>query len=501
MVKSKSIAISTLQVTAALLVIKLLGVAKQSIIASVCGATTETDAYFIASGVITALCSVIFSSISISLLSMYTDRLFATGRKSSNNLISTVLCVFVPISIIIAALFAIFAPNLAFILAPSYQGEDLKTLISFIRIMSIMFVFTSYYLIVNVVLEADKRFLPGKGQSFFQNLFVIIASLFFYSQFGISALLYSLLLAGLVQCIQITWNARKLYKFTFKCRSERKSIVKLLKISGPLLIGNAIYEINDIVDKQISSGLGEGSVSILTYGASINEIVTTLLISSISTVLFSHYTTWVAKGEKEKVGENLKISFEYLITIIMPAMIMCFVCGDCIVDILYGRGSFGSIATDRTSGVVMGYAIGFIFQAARANIVKVFYAFQDTKTPMINGAISVIANICMSIYFSRYLGVSGIALSTSLAMLLVTVLLFAKIKKYLPDFSLKSSVSEYLKVIGVTIFVAISANILRNNLLLGSWKLFFGIGFYVIITYSVLLVFFKVRCICNILKK
>lgn len=60
MSKKNGIIGSTLQLTAAVLFIKILGLAKKSIIAAVCGATAETDAFFIASEVIVALCTVFF---------------------------------------------------------------------------------------------------------------------------------------------------------------------------------------------------------------------------------------------------------------------------------------------------------------------------------------------------------------------------------------------------------------------------------------------------------
>ena len=150
--RKKSIVASTLQVSIALFFIKILGVLKQALIAAICGATAETDAYFVATGVTVALCSVIFSSVSISLLSMHTERLIVRGRESSNNLINAVLRVFIPISIGIALFFAVCAPVVAKFFAPSYLGEQLQTLASYIRTMSVMFVFTCYYLIVNVVL-------------------------------------------------------------------------------------------------------------------------------------------------------------------------------------------------------------------------------------------------------------------------------------------------------------------------------------------------------------
>ena len=46
MSKKKGIIGSTLQLTVAVLFIKVLGLAKKSIIAAVCGATAETDAFF-----------------------------------------------------------------------------------------------------------------------------------------------------------------------------------------------------------------------------------------------------------------------------------------------------------------------------------------------------------------------------------------------------------------------------------------------------------------------
>lgn len=50
--KSRSIVGSTLQITIAVLIIKILGVLKQSIVAAFFGANSQTDVYFIATGVI-----------------------------------------------------------------------------------------------------------------------------------------------------------------------------------------------------------------------------------------------------------------------------------------------------------------------------------------------------------------------------------------------------------------------------------------------------------------
>lgn len=448
--KEKSIFSSTLKLTFLVLLIKILGLVKKSSIAAVCGATAETDAFFIASDVITSLCTVVFSSISVSFLSMYTKRYINEGKDSSNNLTNAVLRVFIPVSILITLIFTFFSNDLARLLAPTYDSRRLYDLSLYIKIMSIMFIFMSYYLILNAVLESHKIFLPGKMQALFQNLSIIIATLLFYRWFGMTALLWSFIVAGILQCVQITWSSRKVFAFKKHIFSERKSIQALISLSLPLILGNAVYEINDIVDKRIASGLDNGGVSVLSYGASINEIVTSLIVTSLSTVLYSHYATWIAEGKIREIGNNLQRSLMYLLVIIMPITVICFDSGSSIVEILYSRGNFDTLALNRTTGVVIGYAVGFFFQAARSVIVKIYYAFQDTKTPMLNGIFSVIVNVVLSVVLSKLIGVTGIALATSLSMLLVTVLLYPGIKKYIPGFSFKPFYTDMIKVFIIT---------------------------------------------------
>ena len=121
MPKNRGIIHSTILVTMITFLIKFLGLVKQSVLAAVCGANAETDAFFVGSGVIVSLCIVIFSAISISLLSVHTDVLLKEGREKSNDLINAVLRVFIPISIAITLIFFVFSTPIGKLLAPSYE--------------------------------------------------------------------------------------------------------------------------------------------------------------------------------------------------------------------------------------------------------------------------------------------------------------------------------------------------------------------------------------------
>ncbi len=497
--KRYSIAISAFSVTIATVIIKLLGFIKQAVIAAVYGATEETDAYFMASGIIGALGIVFFSAIAISLLTLYTQTVINEGEEKGSQLISSTIKVFIPLAILITATFFLFAREISQLLTPTSTEEQLKRVTGYIRILSSYFALSCYNQIINVVLESNKKFFPSKGGPFFQNLFLILASLFFAEMYGIDALVYAFPIAGLAQCIFITIVARKYFRFSFRHNIAWGKIKFLLSISIPLVLGNAVYELNDIVDKRIATELSEGSVSVLSYGSSINEIVTSVIILSLSTVLFSQYSTWVAQGETDKISNNVKNTFECLVVFLLPTTTYFCISGLDIVKLLYGRGGFTEQASSLTSSVVIGYAVGFIFQASRAILIRVFYSFGDTKTPMINGIISVAINIILSVVLSRMIGVGGIAFATSISMCFVTVLLLINIRKHLCNFNLVGCLSEIVKaslstIISTLVMVIIHRTV-QANVLVNLLATFIGPG----VIYIMLMFFQKSHTVRNTL--
>lgn len=60
---------------------------------------------------------------------------------------------------------------------------------------------------------------------------------------------------------------------------------------------------------------------------------------------------------------------------------------------------------------------------------KLFYELQDTKTPMINGAIAMDMNIVLNIILVKYLQLAGLALVTSISAIVCIFLLFGSLKK------------------------------------------------------------------------
>lgn len=495
MLTKGKIVFSVLQVTTLVLVIKFLGFIKQAVLAAYCGATLETDAFFIATGAMVNFSVILFSALSVSLLTIYTQVLVKEGISKADQLISSVLRIFLPIAIGLVLLFYFGSDVVAKILAPTYEGEKLHLLSEYVSNMSLAFFLWAYFLVINVMLEANKKFLPGKMQAFFQNIFLILGAVFLYPRYGMKILVYAFLLSGLIQCILLTWCIRRELWGILTCDFSSCYIKRLLEVALPVLLGNAIYEINSIVDGQISTSLDAGMASILNYGATIHDMVVGVIVTSISTVLFSNFSTWIARNEISHVESSLQHSLEMVTLILFPITIICIVAGDQIVTFFYGRGHFGESAIQNTYGVVICYSLGFIFQAARANLVKVYYAFQNSRKPMINGLIAVIFNIVFSLILSRVLGVAGIALATSLAMCIVTILLLRGINRYLPHFDIHNSFKEILKGIVAAILSMVVVYSLRMTVSFSNITMLVIESSCVFILYGFLLYLFKANSI------
>ena len=100
-----------------------------------------------------------------------------------------------------------------------------------------------------------------------------------------------------------------------------------------------------------------------------------------------------------------------------------------------------------TSAALRFYSLGMLAFGLREVLSRAFYALQDTRTPMVNGAIAVVINIVLNLILSRYLGIGGLALATSFSGLVATLLLFVTLREKIGGFGMKTVFSSFCKIL------------------------------------------------------
>lgn len=90
------------------------------------------------------------------------------------------------------------------------------------------------------------------------------------------------------------------------------NIRQMLILVGPVFISTGVNQLNSIVDRSMASGLVEGSVSALNYSSEVANMVTQVVILSLTTILYPKMTELFARNNKAeknsfKVGAASKL--------------------------------------------------------------------------------------------------------------------------------------------------------------------------------------------------
>ncbi|MCR4814654.1 MAG: polysaccharide biosynthesis C-terminal domain-containing protein [Lachnospiraceae bacterium] len=443
--KKQSIAKSAILVTLMMLAFKVVAFIKQAFIAYYFGATVETDAYFIAWGFISGISEALIKAVGISIVAIYTSYRISRGKDEAAGLINALLEIMFPCFIIIAGTVLALSPVIGKLLAPSFEGDALMLVCSFIRILAPVLIFVGLQMVFSAMLDSYKSFFIPRLESFLYSLFIIAACVFLSRKIGVNALVLAQYASSVVFLILLIVSIGKFHRFFFIKISRVPEVRRIFITAVPMIIGNSALQINQMVDKAITSGLGEGVTSALYYCHILYECVVNIMIANLGNVMFANFAEMVAKGEKEKVRDLLKNAVNTLIALLFGITVITVIFSKDIVSIVYLRGSFTKEAMILASTALVGYAVSFIAVAVRDLSVQSMFSFADTKHPMIANVVAIAVNICLSILLSRFIGILGVALATSISTVVGMILDGIFLKKNLPEYRYTGNLLTFVK--------------------------------------------------------
>lgn len=427
---SKSTSINVIIVISVTILTKLFGLVKQMIIAGYYGMTGETDAFLLVSGTINDFGMSIFSALSIVFLADYIKR-NKENRGTANVFTSNVICVFCGLFIPICILLEFFASQVIGLIAPGMEGAAMSQSVLMMQILCPMLIVLCLRTILNSILNANNEFWYGKSLGAIQSVILIVLSVLFYNK-GIFVLVFALVVTYFVETgIGIYLVLKKKY-YSF-CRPKAiwsPEMKALLICMVPLFISNSLGEINALVARGISSNLGEGTISSLSYAQTLKQFVNSILISSTLTVFYTNIVTKSVNSKSNNIGEFVVKCINIYLVILMPISIITFVCSNDLISIVYGHGAVTFDSVGVTSQALLGYSIGFVPLAISGVLLRVYYSNSDTWYPLICNVFSVIVNVAFAIWLSSSYGILGITLATAVSYTVSCILLSLSLKKY-----------------------------------------------------------------------
>lgn len=469
---------------------KVCGLIKQIVIAWAFGASDATDVYFVADGAVAMIAVVISGALSVTLLSCYSKKLNESIERK-RLFVGNVMTWGAIASTFIVVMLSIFSPILSEVLAPEFDRNQHDQLTKYIVLLSFSIIFILSSSLGGAFLEGECDFTPSKLQNVFISLSTIVVVAVLYKQIGMYGLLLGYIAGYFFHYLFVVLRLKRKKLLIYSWPKLDADILRIMKMSILIAIGNSAVEINHLIDKMIASGLEKGSVSALYYGQIVStDIVTTTLVYSISAIFVRDFSKRASEGDVE----GIKIRVKTVCGIFAPLggllIALYYFYSNDIIKLLLMRGNFDQEAADITRIVVLGYMFCFVLVPIKDILMKTHYAMLDSKRPMIICIIESMMNIAISFALSRYIGILGIALGTSVSTLISSVIFRLSVTKYLSEFKIFSLRQIFIIILSGIAICGIKRTLdytVISKFMIGR----FGIAIFLCLVYVALLLLFK----------
>jgi putative peptidoglycan lipid II flippase len=254
------------------------------------------------------------------------------------------------------------------------------------------------------------------------NLLLTLAVLIGGKVLGLRALAIAVPFSYLAQYLFLQIKSRQYGSLTLKYGLKDTRIARICMQALPIFFGNAICELNSLVDRSLLSGMDAGAVTAVSYASVLYQFASNLIGIPMTTIIYTELAESFAAGRmdegREKLEKGIHISFFFCI----PISLFVMLTSNLIVQITYGRGAFDAAAVTMTAQGLKYYGLCFIAYCLNALLFRACYSLGDTVLPMKIGIGTVSLNIVLSIALSKVLGLRGIVLATAIANTLTCVI-------------------------------------------------------------------------------
>ncbi len=464
---------------------RFFGFIRDFVIAWFFGANLKADAFFVAFRIPNLLRRLFAEgSLTIAFIPIFTEYIQNKGKEEAFKMVSSFFYVLSFILVLVSIAGILCAKPIVSVMAPGFIGSPEKFEIT-VLLTKIMFPYVLLICLVALsmgVLNVLGHFAAPSLAPLFLNISIIFSAFFVapHLKEPVLALAFGVLCGGVLQlALQVPFLLKKKVYF-WRCSSLfHPALKRISKLMLPAVVGSAVYQINIVVGTMLASTLPEGSISYLYYADRIVQFPLAIFAISLSTAILPDLSKYSAQKDIDTLKKTFSYGIKVLLFMTIPAMIGLIVLREPIIKLLFQRGAFSLFDAKMTSSALLCYLVGLWAFALVRVFVAMFYALQDTKTPVKIAIISIIFNIIISFILMKYLFHNGLALATSLSSILNLCMLSYALKKKIGNIDMISILKSAYKILasaclmGVTIFYF--QNIVMNKEALSFPILLFGV--------------------------
>ena len=431
---------------------RILGYVRDMVVAYFFGAAAITDAFYVAFRIPNLLRRLFAEgSLTISFIPVFTEYLEKHGSAEAKRVSDATFTSLVIVLSIVTMLGIIFSPLIIKLFAFGFSPETFELAVAMNRMMFPYIFFISLVALVMGILNSLRHFFAPAFSPVLLNISIIAAVVGLHGALDVPiyAAALGVLIGGVAQLIfNFPFLKLKGFMFAFSREIFHPAVKRIAKLMTPQLFGLAVYNVNILVSTQLASFMPVGTISYLYYSERLIEFPLGIIAVSISMVLLPALSRNAVRGETDKYREQYTQALRLMLFIMVPALIGLIVLRVPIVSLLYQRGELDYQAVIYTSEALLGYAVGIWAVGGVRITAPMFYALQDTKTPVVVAFFTLIINAAAGFLlgFVFELRHFGLALASSLSSVFYFVVLFILINRRMGSLGIGESLIPAAKM-------------------------------------------------------
>ena len=408
----------------AVLCSRVLGLARELLLARLFGAGMAMDAFKVAFRIPNLLRDLFAEgALSTAFVTVFSKKT-ATGEDASAWALANKVATLAAVVLSALVLVGIgLAPLLVGQLAGGFAPEKAALTVLLTQIMFPFILLVSLSALVMGLLNAKDVFgAPAMASSFF-NIGSIVGgvALAYYidPQFGPNALVglsVGTLIGGAAQlCAQFPALYRVGYRFRPDFQWSDEGVRNVLRLMGPAVIAASAVQINVMINSKFASHIpGDGPVSWLDYAFRLMQLPLGLFGVAIGTVTLPLVSRHAANGDTPALRSTLARGLRLGLLLTVPSTLGLVFLADPIISLIYESGKFDAEATRQTAAALRYYALGLAAYSGIKVLAPAFYAIDRRTTPMLVSFGAIGVNLGLNWLFTYRLGMGhcGLALST-----------------------------------------------------------------------------------------
>lgn len=420
-VKRQSLLRSTSLVSIMTLMSRLVGFARDMILAQLFGAQAGMDAFFVAFRIPNFMRRLFaegaFSQAFVPVLAEYQQTRTLDEVRSFIARVAGQLGLVLSFVTLIGI---VAAPVIIFIFAPGF-GEHSERFLLATQMLRLTFPFlmlVSITAMAGAVLNTYGYFAIPAFTPVLLNISMILAAFYLspYTTPGVVALAWGVLIAGIAQFL---FQLPFLYQRNLLIRPRMvwndPGVRRVLKLMIPALFGVSIAQLNLMVDSIFASFLKIGSVSWLYYTDRLTDFPLGVFGVAIATVILPHLSRRHTEQSVEKFSSALDWGLRLLLLIGLPSALGLAIYSMPLIAGCFAYGKFSVYSLLQTQKSLIALSSGVPAFMMVKVLASGFYARQDIKTPVKIGAVAMGANSLLCLLLIGPLAHAGLALASALA--------------------------------------------------------------------------------------